>query len=368
MPSTSKVTKWHVEATRLLKRHKQGNREAFYYLRLLPRYVHLSVDAVMNLPIPLSDIQDALAVHHGYQDWASMVETEALKHSTDSFSTPTVSAEHLTEYADRGIINFKELIPSSLIEQTRDNVYTRLEKHEIWINESWNYGKNKSLKLALRGADKSNLFKSLLTKQVQDISKKLLNDKQVVPLLLQLLFTPPNTDNFGRNNPDTWIVPPNIWHTDYPRLGTAASPGTQMFAFLDQVDPGGGGTLLIAGSHRLLNDKGILQSKSVKRRLSKERYFQRLFDKTDSNRNELSSFSGRMDNVPLEAIELTGNPGDVYFADLRLLHSLAANTSKRPRIMVTQRLITASVEARLPSIYRQLAAKKVRQSAAHSNR
>jgi ectoine hydroxylase-related dioxygenase (phytanoyl-CoA dioxygenase family) len=42
-------------------------------------------------------------------------------------------------------------------------------------------------------------------------------------------------------------------------------------------------------------------------------------------------------------MELSGEPGDAYFTDLRLLHTGAPNASNRPRMMVTQRFVRADV-------------------------
>lgn len=63
-----------------------------------------------------------------------------------------------------------------------------------------------------------------------------------------LLFTRPQVTE--------WTVPVNAWHLDIPRLPIAGLSGMQMFTFLDTVVPRGGGTLVVTGSHRLLNTTG----------------------------------------------------------------------------------------------------------------
>ena len=166
----------------------------------------------------------------------------------------------------------------------------------------------------------------------------------------QLLFTPPGADE--------WQVPHNIWHLDVARLGNLGSPGVQMFTFLDTVAPGAGGTLVVAGSHRLLNDVGVIGSKEVKRRLKRQAYFRQLMDRTVTDRDRFMAEIGYVDEVPLRVVELTGAPGDVYFTDLRLLHSLGANTSSVPRLMATQRLPRESVADRLGDAYAELAARR----------
>ncbi|MCP4004703.1 MAG: hypothetical protein GY725_10945 [bacterium] len=53
---------------------------------------------------------------------------------------------------------------------------------------------------------------------------------------------------------ETWTVPHKHWHLDYPCPGgVECLPGVQVFLFLDRVEARGGGTVAIAGSHRLGN-------------------------------------------------------------------------------------------------------------------
>ena len=135
-----------------------------------------------------------------------------------------------------------------------------------------------------------------------------------------------------------WEVPRNIWHLDMPRSRSIGPPGPEMFTFLNKVEPKGGGTLILAGSHRLLNDVDYLSSKGVKRKLKRHAYFRELTGKGDGDRSRFLEEIGYIDNVPVKVVELTGDPGDVYFVDLRLLHSLGANTSDQPRMMIAQRM------------------------------
>src|SRR5207237_1936970 len=80
----------------------------------------------------------------------------------------------------------------------------------------------------------------------------------------QVLFTLPNAD--------VWTLPPG-WHTDSPRLASGQSPGVQLFAFLDHVEPRGGGTLVVAGSHRLMNEGRSITAKDLMARLRREPFY-----------------------------------------------------------------------------------------------
>ena len=82
-----------------------------------------------------------------------------------------------------------------------------------------------------------------------------------------------------------------------------------------------------------------LSSKGVKKKLKRHRYFRELTGKSDNDdRSRFMKEIGHIGDVQVKVVELTGDPGDVYFVDLRLLHSLGANTSDQPRMMIAQRM------------------------------
>lgn len=108
-----------------------------------------------------------------------------------------------------------------------------------------------------------------------------------------------------------------------------------------RVAPRAGGTLVVAGSHRLLNDRGKIRSKDVKRRLKREDYFRGLFRGGDAERRHFLDEVGHVDDVELQVVELHGDPGDVFLTDLRLLHTVSPNASRTPRLMATQRFFLA---------------------------
>jgi ectoine hydroxylase-related dioxygenase (phytanoyl-CoA dioxygenase family) len=48
---------------------------------------------------------------------------------------------------------------------------------------------------------------------------------------------------------------------------------------------------------------------------------------------------GEADGVPIEVVELTGAPGDLWLMDIRALHTAAPNASTAPRLMMTWRFL-----------------------------
>ena len=51
----------------------------------------------------------------------------------------------------------------------------------------------------------------------------------------------------------TWTVPDHVWHADFPfDLPPDPLPGVKMLALISDIEPRMGGTLVVAGSHRVV--------------------------------------------------------------------------------------------------------------------
>jgi ectoine hydroxylase-related dioxygenase (phytanoyl-CoA dioxygenase family) len=159
----------------------------------------------------------------------------------------------------------------------------------------------------------------------------------------QVLFSLPNAGPWRL--PGGW---PGGWHSDSPRLADGESPGVQAFAILEPVAPRGGGTLVVAGSHRLLAGRGALKPKDINRLLRDEPYFHRLA--TAGARGEAFP-RGACGDIGLEVVELTGEPGDVWITDMRVLHAASPNTSDSPRVMATDRFLPADLIPAISAAY-----------------
>jgi ectoine hydroxylase-related dioxygenase (phytanoyl-CoA dioxygenase family) len=154
---------------------------------------------------------------------------------------------------------------------------------------------------------------------------------------------PKSQSGSSRTASQVYGVPHNLWRLDLPRLPDCGIPGVQIFTFLDTVAPGGGGTLVVAGSHRLLNESKRISSKQLKKRLKREPYFRDLMSRDVAGRDRFIRECSRVGDVELQVVEIHGEPGDVFLMDLRILHTLAPNAARVPRIMVTQRFLLESL-------------------------
>jgi hypothetical protein len=146
-------------------------------------------------------------------------------------------------------------------------------------------------------------------------------------------------------DPGAWTMPTG-WHADSPRLASDERPGLQLFAFLDVVEPDGGGTFVMAGSHRLLNKGRFLTVRQVADGFQRHAFFKRFDPEAPAGAEERSSLMSETQldgDIELKVLELTGQPGDAYFTDLRLAHCGRPTYADHPRMMVTRPFARADV-------------------------
>nr|WP_238345282.1 phytanoyl-CoA dioxygenase family protein [Actinopolymorpha cephalotaxi] len=154
---------------------------------------------------------------------------------------------------------------------------------------------------------------------------------------------------------DSWDVPYTSWHTD--GLGSTDDiQAVTIFTFLAPVRPGGGGTVVVAGSHRLVRQTvaavgpdARLRSSELKARLaSQDEWLRDLWTQgtVDDRRRRYLHDGAVVDGVPLHVAELTGEPGDVILMNSRSLHAPAPNVSDTPRMM----LVHIAANDRAPQI------------------
>lgn len=139
-----------------------------------------------------------------------------------------------------------------------------------------------------------------------------------------------------------WDVPTSGWHLDTQDLELTM---LVVFAHLAPVRPGGGGTLVVSGSHRLTAPSGPqagnapVRSRDVKAHLgTMHPWFRDLWNgdgDTDRVHRYLTE-GADIDGVQVRVEELTGEPGDAVIMHPRLLHVVAPNSLDAPRIMLLQ--------------------------------
>ncbi|NKB69892.1 MAG: hypothetical protein GKR89_22700 [Candidatus Latescibacteria bacterium] len=152
------------------------------------------------------------------------------------------------------------------------------------------------------------------------------------------LVSPPDADE------SPWDVTDHFWHWD----GNPAAPSEQInslftLTLYSAIAPGGGGTLLLEGSHRLIKPFfAVHNDGSVKRKA-----LRRLFCQSHPWLAELSGYApdqgDRMrrfmeegtiiDGVPVRVVEATGEPGDAILCYSCIFHTRSHNRAQVPRFM-----------------------------------
>lgn len=156
--------------------------------------------------------------------------------------------------------------------------------------------------------------------------------------------------------PDKWEVPNQGWHVDLPAKAMHGKLlGAIVFAHLDTVVPGGGGTVVVTGTHRLIEEfverKGspdLVRSHDSRKLLARSDPWLRDLSSHDQTGDRMYRFMHQgtvVDGVPLKVVEVTGDPGDVIFMHPWMLHARAPNYSSSPRLTLHQAIFRRSEEA-----------------------
>lgn len=250
-------------------------------------------------------------------------------------------AERARELEEKGLVKLEGWVQRGDVHAAREMVMQLAREHGLLVGNNWmrsqsRFGLPKAFRNALNDLNRSPMLPPLLGDDLRGLIEGLVG-QSVTPLPpgQQILFTLPREGD--------WAVPRDAWHIDLPKFGERTSPGLQAFTFLGDVAPKAGATLVIAGSHRLENDRAGLSSKELMRRLRAEAYFGSLLDAARPPIIDLGETTGRAGDVALEVVELTGLVGDVYLMDLRVLHTPAPNCSDRARMMLTCRFPTTTI-------------------------
>lgn len=150
-------------------------------------------------------------------------------------------------------------------------------------------------------------------------------------------------------SPSPWGVPAKGWHIDANcRSPLWPARGVKTLALLAEVEARGGGTQVLAGSHRLVHDwfrrnppPASATSAELRGLLRAHPYIDDLLSPGDGDERAARFMSVELhDGVPLRVVELTGHAGDVLLMHPLLMHTAAANNRAEPRLMISGGITT----------------------------
>ena len=144
----------------------------------------------------------------------------------------------------------------------------------------------------------------------------------------------------------TWQLPGTGWHFDHVYRYPRVIWGINVFLFMDDVEPGGGGTAVLRNSP-LLIDKLLLEDAKFGVREQNQwirsaapwlRGLKAAEKHRTTERTQAYLEGTEIEGIEVRVEELTGKAGDVFVSHPGLLHVPAMNVSDRPRMMRTQRV------------------------------
>jgi hypothetical protein len=153
---------------------------------------------------------------------------------------------------------------------------------------------------------------------------------------------------------ERWTVPHQGWHLDFP--ATRSLQGlfaVRIFTCLAKLAPGGGGTLFVAGSHRLVD--GLARKENVEKLKSGDArkalvrscpWIAALCsaDGGDERVHRFMESSSVVNDAALRVVQMTAEPGDVMLTHPYLLHAVATNCSSDPRIVLSSSVYRSGVQ------------------------
>jgi hypothetical protein len=140
-----------------------------------------------------------------------------------------------------------------------------------------------------------------------------------------------------------WVLP-DAWHMDCGfEQATWPVRSVKLFAFFGEVGPRGGGTVLLPGTHRLVDRyrEGLSTQAGAGKEnwrpfMRRHPWLARLLDGANlpDHGRPLVGAEVEIDGVPVQVVELTGSPGDVVVTHLHVFHARSPNTGTVPRLML----------------------------------
>jgi hypothetical protein len=129
-----------------------------------------------------------------------------------------------------------------------------------------------------------------------------------------------------------WTLPTgSAWHNDFiPLHPSTIDRAVQLFMILQDLPAGGGGTLVLTGSHRLVA-RYITESGNPPH----PRHLRSALPPLTHLSTDYMRDGVRVDDVDLRIVELTGQAGDAFVMHCDTFHAAAPNCGREPRIMAT---------------------------------
>ena len=248
-----------------------------------------------------------------------------------------LSDEQLRAFHDDGFVMLEGAVAPDDVARMRERIWRRLEHNGADRHDpsTWHHQQTVGLR-TVRKADPDPHRSPLVTGALDDVFGP--GVWRTASTWGQVLVTYPSSE--------PWDVPHRPWHLDHSYdQPPGVIWGVNVFLFVDEVEPRGGGTLVVRGSPQHVR-RFTQQVRPAKRTQKQWRtqfdatipWFRALSDPNDVD-DRVERFLSRtdVDGVPTQVVELTGRAGDVVLCHPWLVHNGGPNTTARPRMMRASR-------------------------------
>jgi hypothetical protein len=264
------------------------------------------------------------------------VETVTPKGEMMSIVTRDTEWAHFARW---GYVRIPAALPPAFVAQVQDVVWAQLKQRAGVIREdpaTWRPDVvpiNKTVIDQAAGVE--------IGQRLTEAVDHLLGVDQWRPLntLGGLLLTMPG------GSPETWNVPTTGWHMDNdPRNYRGKVDKLMLFTFYSAVQPQGGGTLILSGSPRLLEQyMGTQEADCIpgpatflEQIANWHPWLGELTGRRSVPNRTPEEWLGPVVDVhgtSVQVVELTGEPGDAVLCHPSMLHAVSPNSLATPRIM-----------------------------------
>ncbi len=254
--------------------------------------------------------------------------------------------EALTSFHSTGLLKLEQVVPNDVLVRMVDKAWQLMERQGIKRNDPGSWAQIGDY-FGIRGVQKLQGLRGVG------------GSPEHIPLVRETLDAVFGQQSRGRAAnwgqalvtlpiEGDWLLPGNVWHFDHPCRQPGEISGVNVFLLMDDVEPGGGGTVVLNNSPQLMavylatNPKQGTLSVLNKGFLRFDPWLQAL--KCEPQARSQARNRKYMDadtvvcGIPVRIIELTGCAGDVFITHPALLHAPAMNVRERPRLMRTQRV------------------------------
>jgi len=241
------------------------------------------------------------------------------------------------EFEQRGLLHLPQILPTATVLAMRDR---------LWAFLSLVHGRRHDDPATWRPLDGRTNFKTLMrTGAFDELGEHLA--EPITDLLGAGSWTAPA--HWGHplvtfpSREREWAIPATGWHVDAHQWSTGPIPGLVAFTFLGHVQPRGGGTLVMPGSHHLTwqlcqQAGGFMRTRQMKSAFADEHsWFADLWCEPITDPDQLRRYLDDgtvVGDTHVHIAELCGQPADVVLMNRRVLHATAPNAGATPRMML----------------------------------